>query len=272
MSILRLTQIPERDNIDIMKAQQFLAETLTIFFKRYKIATLDQLQIAMGSPTQRTVFRKLSTLNYLSSYSHRGRYYSLPCIAKFDSGGLWSCRSVWFSRFGNLIETTRAFVHQSDDGYSAAELREALHVETKHTLAQLVRVGELEREKIKGHYIYFLTEPRHSRSQRKRRRDRKKKQLATLIVADPDLAAEEAKALVLLFISTLDERQRRQYAGLESLKLGHGGDHYIAELFGLNPHTVARGREELVEGDWDVDRLRATGGGRTPAEKKRPKS
>ena len=85
-------------------------------------------------------------------------------------------------------------------------------------------------------------------------------------------AETEAKAAVLLFISSLDEQQRRLYAGLESLKLGYGGDNYIAELFGLDPHTVARGRCELVEGDWNTERLRTDGGGRQSVEKKRRKS
>ena len=93
-----------------------------------------------------------------------------------------------------------------------------------------------------------------------------------MLVANPDLAEEEAKAVVLLFISSLNERQRRLYAGLESLKLGYGGDRYIAELFGMDSHTVARGRRDLEEGDWDPERVRAEGGGRSPLEKKRPKS
>jgi hypothetical protein len=93
-----------------------------------------------------------------------------------------------------------------------------------------------------------------------------------VVVSNPDLAEDEAKAVVLLFISTLDERQRRLYAGLESLKLGYGGDHYIAELFGMDPHTVANGRNELIEGDWDDERLRAAGAGRPSTKKKRPKS
>jgi hypothetical protein len=89
-----------------------------------------------------------------------------------------------------------------------------------------------------------------------------------MLVANPDLAEDEARAVVLLFLSTLNERQRRLYAGLESLKLGYGGDNYIAGLFGMDPHTVARGRRELVNGDWDTSRLRAEGGGRSPVEKK----
>ena len=99
-----------------------------------------------------------------------------------------------------------------------------------------------------------------------------KPSFASLIVVNPDLAAEEAKAAILLFCSMLDERQRRLYAGLESLKLGHGGDVHIANLLGMDPHTVARGRQELISGDLSHDKVRAAGGGRLPQEKKRPKS
>jgi hypothetical protein len=66
----------------------------------------------------------------------------------------------------------------------------------------------------------------------------------------------------------LDEKQRRLYAGLESLKLGHGGDIHIASLLGMDPHTVARGRQELISGDFDSDAIRPEGGGRLSQEKK----
>jgi hypothetical protein len=70
----------------------------------------------------------------------------------------------------------------------------------------------------------------------------------------------------------LDEKQRRLYAGLESLKLGYGGDRRIAGFIGLDPHTVAKGRRELLEQDFEVDRIRKAGGGRKPVEKKLLKS
>jgi hypothetical protein len=93
-----------------------------------------------------------------------------------------------------------------------------------------------------------------------------------LFVANPDLATEEAKAAVLLFFSMLNERQRRLYAGLESLKLGYGGDSHIASLLGMDPHTVARGRQEIMSGDLIPDEIRKKGGGRLAQEKKRLKS
>ena len=166
----------------------------------------------------------------------------------------------------------RAFVERSEAGYSAAELKEVLGVETKHVLVGLIRSADLEREKVHGSYVYFSTEESQRRRQRKKRQKRGKMQLATVVVTNPDLASDEAKAAILLFLSTLDEHQRRLYAGLESLKLGYGGDEHIAQLFGMDPHTVARGRQELLEGDCDRSKLRASGGGRPSVKKKPPKS
>ncbi len=272
MSTLPLTYINRKGNIDIMRTEQYLLKNLGTYFKRHKIATLDQLQNALGNPKERTVFRKLKSLDYLSSYSHRGMYYTLKSIAEFNADGLWSHREVWFSRFGSLLETAKAFLEHSEAGYSAAELREALHVETKHCLLRLIRAGQVQREKLQGYYIYFCSEAKKCSSQRKARVQRKHKPLATMLVANPDLAEDEAKAVVLLFLSALDERQRRLYAGLESLKLGYGGDSYIADIFGMDPHTVSRGRRDLEKGDWDTSRLRSKGGGRSSVEKKHLKS
>jgi hypothetical protein len=39
----------------------------------------------------------------------------------------------------------------------------------------------------------------------------------------------------------------------------------------LDPHTVARGRQQLLSQDVEVDRARKAGGGRKRVEKKRPK-
>ena len=78
------------------------------------------------------------------------------------------------------------------------------------------------------------------------------------------------KAAIILFYSLLDERQRRLYAGLEAHKVGYGGDHKMAEFLGLDVHTVARGRRELLGGEVARQRVRQAGGGRKAAEKKSP--
>jgi hypothetical protein len=55
------------------------------------------------------------------------------------------------------------------------------------------------------------------------------------------------------------------------MKLGHGGDSVLAEFLGLDPHTIARGRHQLLDQDVAVGRIRQSGAGRKPVEKKRPK-
>lgn len=269
MSILPLRLIAHLVNIDIMNTNHYLQEDVVASLKRRKIATLEQLCRTLGDPTPRTVFRKLEALDYISSYSHAGKYYTLPGIVRFSEFGLWSYKSVWFSRFGNLLDTVANFADLSEAGYSATELRDILHVETQHSLVKLWRDDKLQRERMQGRYIYLSSVGKRARSQQNNRKRGQTKQLATLVVDNPHLAAEEAKATVMLFISSLDEKQRRLYAGLESLKLGHGGDCYIATLFGMDPHTVAHGRRELIEGASDTERVRKPGGGRSSVEKKR---
>ena len=270
VATLSLTRVVSRDNVATMKTATFYPETVASFLKRRKIATLGDIGEAMGSASERTVFRNLSRLEYLSSYSHRGKFYTLRSIAKFSREGLWSLRSVWFSRFGTLRETVVAWVERSEAGYDAAELTRALHVESKHALTRMVRQGRLQRHVVGNRYVYFAADETTANRQRKRRDAHvAASRTTTMIVSNPELAIDEAKATLLLFFSMLNEKQRRLYAGLESLKLGHGGDAHIAKLFGIDPHTVARGRQELEAGELDRQTMRAKGGGRLSQEKKR---
>jgi len=272
LRILALTNLFIWANSLIMNKIRYSIQALEKFLEHSKIATFDQLKTALGNPARCTIFRKLAELEYLSSYSHRGKYYTLRSIARFSAMGLWNYRSVWFSRFGNLLDTAEALVHESEAGYTAVELKDVLRVKTKHALTQLIRSGRLQREPFDSVYVYLSGESHVAERQRKARKVHSKRSFASLIVVNPDLAAEQAKATILLFCSMLDERQRRLYAGLESLKLGHGGDAHIASLLGMDPHTVARGRQELIIGDLSRDRVRAEGAGRLPQEKKHPKS
>jgi hypothetical protein len=72
-------------------------------------------------------------------------------------------------------------------------------------------------------------------------------------------------------VSTLDEHQRRLYVGLESQRLGHGGDRAIAQITGLSVDTIAAGRHELQTAQ-PTPRIRAAGAGRPRVEKKMRRS
>jgi hypothetical protein len=73
-----------------------------------------------------------------------------------------------------------------------------------------------------------------------------------------------------LLLSRLDEPQRRWYAAVESNRLGHRGDHLVAHMTGLDPHTIQRGRRALAAAltERPTEWVRMPGAGRPRAEKK----
>lgn len=251
-----------------MRPLAFDPDVLRQHLRRHTIATLVELKRALGTTVDVTVFRKLQTLDYLSSYSHRGAYYTLRPLARFSPEGLWSHEGVWFSRSGTLVATAEAWVTQSPAGYFAEELAHALHVEVHDALRALTTRGRLRRTDVAGVYLYTAADATTHRPQLQARRAAHAVPLA--VTAALQIAPDELGAAILLFYSLLDEQQRRLYAGLESLRLGHGGDAQLAAFLGLDPHTVARGRQQLLDQDIAAGRVRRSGAGRPPVEKKRP--
>ena len=255
----------------MMNSKKTDFDTVMRYLKRHKIGTLDQLKKELCTNSTMTIFRKLKSLEYCSSYSHRGKYYTLKSIAEFDEIGLWSFNSIWFSKYGNLIETACEFVERSKAGFSAQELFQVLNVEVKHPLLTLFKQNRIYREKVSNIFIYFALDKAKRQQQTTLRKSR-----ASLAEFDQsyeiDVFRDELKAAIILFYSLLNEKQRRLYAGLESFKLGHGGDKKIADLLCLDSHTIARGRRELLGGNIQTKGVREKGGGRKPVEKKFLKS
>lgn len=254
-----------------MRRESFHADDLRRLLRRRKIATMPELKEALGTPVDVTVFRKLRQLAYRTSYSHRGAYYALDEIIEFNENGLWDFDSVWFSRYGTLLATVEAFVNESEQGYFMEELDDLLHVETKDPLLRLVEQDRIARESVGRLYLYCSSDSVVGQRQVRFRREHQQKPDLVSSMAKRE-ADDELKAAMILFLSMLNEKQRRVYAGLESLKLGYGGDQRIADFIGLDPHTVAKGRRELEQHDVDIERVRKAGGGRQPTEKKRQKS
>jgi hypothetical protein len=253
-----------------MRHPLFSLGAMRQFLLRNQIADLSQLKEALGTTVDVTVFRKLRQLDHLTSYSHRGRYYALRELAHFDADGLWSCQSVWFSRYGTLLSTAENFVNQSSAGAFAEELAEALHVEVHDALLQLVRQGRIARQQVSNLYLYTSISSDVRRLQLLARRTSQSIPVATDF-SKLEVSPNDLKAAIVLFYSLLDEQQRRLYAGLESLRLGRGGDSQLAEFLGLDSHTIARGRQHLLDQDVEIGRMRRAGAGRKPVEKKRLK-
>jgi hypothetical protein len=182
----------------------------------------------------------------------------LPEIAQFDEHGIWEYSQVYFSQFNTLKDSMLQVLKQSTTGYSANELKALFKIPVYNTVLNLYNKQQVKREQIGNEYIYFAV------SKYERQFQQRRSEALNYFCPEYDDS-------LLLFIATLNEKQKRWFAGLQSLKLGYGGDKIIAQKFGLDVKTVAKGRVELAASDIDLSRVRAAGAGR-PALKKTLKS
>lgn len=249
-----------------MRPEQYNTSRLVRLLEKERILTLDRIVAALGRPSRITVFRKLAQLGARASYSHRGRYQTLDRIAAYDQNGLWSFRGVHFSRQGTLLQTIVYLVEQAKQGYFATELQALLQVRVHNAVAHLYVAKQVGREQLADQYLYVsrtggadqlekryaAIQPTHQRGSRG-------------IAEEPDEMRESMGWL----LSVLNEKQRRLYLGLESMRLGHGGDVTISRMTGVNVKTIALGRRQLQARDITAERIREVGGGRPALKKKR---
>jgi len=130
-------------------------KALRASFKKERVVMLPDIYALLGTTSRMSAFRRLRDLNYLSSFSHVGRYYTLPGVTNFDPQGLWFYEEVGFSRFGNLKETVIHLVDQSVAGKTHEELEKQLHLRVHNTLLELVRSGKIAREAFEGVFVYL---------------------------------------------------------------------------------------------------------------------
>jgi transposase len=87
---------------------------------------------------------------------------------------------------------------------------------------------------------------------------------------------QETEDVMRRYYESLNERDRRRYAGIEAFKLGHGGQDYIAEVLKCSRTTVRKGAAEVTglpmrtvqksigKVPSDFSQIRKAGGGRKP--------
>jgi len=175
-------------------------------------------------------------------------------------------KGILFSSYRTLGKILKKLLEESEHEYSAEEIEKLLHVKPNEPLLELIRKKSVHREKVSGVYVYFSNN--HTiKKQQMLMRNRAGDEFQFCIMS-PKVLMNELKASIIIFFSILNEKQRRLYAGLESMKIGHGGDKVISELLEINIKTVSKGRQELFDGKVNIDTIRNTGGGRKTIKKK----
>ena len=147
-------------------------KALAALFRKQPIVDLETLFHTLDTTSRMSVFRKLKKTGYLSSYTHRGSYYTLTDIPDFDEYGLWFHQGVGFSRAGTLKATLVGTVDASEAGHTHRELEALLRIRVQNTLVQLIREQLIGRERIEKLYLYVSAKVKRAATQVAKRRKR----------------------------------------------------------------------------------------------------
>lgn len=249
-----------------MRRVIYRTDKLQSLFLKKKVLKFDNIKKALGASVKKTVLRKLQKLGYRSSYSHGGSYYTLETIAQYNEYGLWSYNRIYFSRYGTLINTAKSLIEISEKGYFAKELQNILHVQVYDSVGKLYATGEVHRCQLGREYLYLsINNWEQQLENRKKLIKAGAEEKGLHFIREFD--SSDARRCLPIFLSILNEKQRRLYAGFESIKLGYGGDTIISRITDMNVQTIAKGRKELMAHDIDPARIRRRGAGRPSIKK-----
>jgi len=151
------------------------------FIKSRRVVQMRDLFEVVQSTSRMTVFRRLSGVEYLCSYTHTGRYYTLFDIARFDSDGIWFYDDIGFSQNGSLKKTVTYLVDNGDGGKFHSDLQRQLRVRVHNVLLDLVRSKQIKRTKFEGQFLYLSSDKARSTKQIEQR-DKLSKQLRRIPV------------------------------------------------------------------------------------------
>jgi hypothetical protein len=139
-------------------------------FQRRLVMDIQTIQKLCKNRSRRSLFRDMTKLGYISSYSHAGKFYTLRTIPNFDQHGLWHYEGISFSKHDTLKSTIQMLVSESSAGLTHKELRELLHVRVQNTLNDLLSDHAITRESVENLYLYLSSNQKISSVQVEHRR------------------------------------------------------------------------------------------------------
>lgn len=154
-------------------------------FKKKRVLEISEIMRFLATTSRSTAYRHLKPLNYLSSYSHNGKFYILRELVKFDNEGLYRLGDIGFSKHGTLTDTITYIVENAEAGKTSSELEQQFHIRVKNALLNLVETKQISREKWRGKlFVYLSAERRKGQEQLKKRRGESRQVLPEWLVLD----------------------------------------------------------------------------------------
>jgi len=180
------------------------SNSLKEMFEKSKVLTLNQVSGARNCSI-RTVQRQFAELAVLRSYNKNSHYYTLSEIAQFNAHGIWCYRDILFSKYGDLRQTVKHAIVDSDDGLSSKEIGDIVNLLPRSFMHHFREMEGVFREKHEGVYVYFSSDPNiYARQKSKRVQASGVKRMSDAIaikilvgyIRHPELSEEELSSLL----------------------------------------------------------------------------
>jgi len=194
-----------------------LTDLLYEALNKMRVATIEELcEYTDRAPI--TVKQALTKLDYLSSYDHNSRFYTLRSLCRFNQYGIGKHPKAAFTRYGTLTALVATLVDASDDGYSTKELDEIIGVSVAGVLRQLAKKGKLLRVRAERGYIYFTT-----RGKKKQKAQAKSRfgTLEALSHVNQESSTEDLNKVIMILLEIIRSRPRTIRVLSENLHKTH---------------------------------------------------
>lgn len=119
-----------------------------------KMASFEDI-LELLSCSSITLRRDLKMLGAITSYTHNGRFLTLPDIPQFNGNGLWFFRKVGFSRFGNSLKTIIGIIDGSKNGFTREEIEAIMKIGISKQIQILLEREAVYRIKLGNKYLYL---------------------------------------------------------------------------------------------------------------------
>ncbi len=184
-SVLYIQHSTDCIKLEFDMTKKITLDTLKELFSKQRVVDINQIYKAIDSTSRATAFRYLQDLKHLTSYTHSGKYYTLPGIAQFDDDGFWHFDDIGFSSQGTLINTLAHVISMSESGKTNSELEKHFRIRVQESLRTLQSTKKIDRKKLDSRHLYVNSNPDIAERQiRKRIKVGHRKKLPDWIVAE----------------------------------------------------------------------------------------
>lgn len=131
-------------------------EYIGAFIKKNKAVTISEFFHHI-SYCEKTLRRDINELNGITSYTHRGKFVTLPDIPIFNDYGVWFYKEIGFTKFKNSFDLIISIIDNSE-GITKEGIEGILRINISKQIQILLFRKRLNRIKLGAKYFYLSDE------------------------------------------------------------------------------------------------------------------